>query len=137
MSTGPLRKPKAHGRDGSFDGFLQCGRGSASALDLLLEFIVLRHQLAVLQRTGTRRAVLPGPQLGSLHGPPSALNEAPIVSSWITQSAGPSLWLLHPIVTVATISSDRCRFVAPTERHLRAKAILSIEVVVLQRRLSY
>ena len=24
-------------------------------LDLLLEFIVLRHQLAVLQRTGTRR----------------------------------------------------------------------------------
>jgi hypothetical protein len=47
------------------------------------------------------------------------------------------LWLLHPIVTVATISGDRCRFVAPIERRLRAKAILSIEVVVLQRRLSY
>jgi hypothetical protein len=38
----------------SFDGFLQCGRGSAS-LDLLLECIVLRNQLAVRQRTSTRR----------------------------------------------------------------------------------
>src|SRR5215469_13706091 len=76
-------------------------------------------------------------QLPSPHGPLSGLNEAPIVSSWIAQSAAPSLWLLHPVVTVATISGDPCRFVAPIERRLRAKAILSVEVVVLQRRLSY
>src|SRR5215468_1864363 len=76
-------------------------------------------------------------QLPSPHGPLSGLNEAPIVSSGITQYAASSLWLLHPIVTVATISSDRCRIVAPIERRLRVKAILSIEVVVLQRRLSY
>src|SRR5262245_6541488 len=75
-------------------------------------------------------------KLPSPHGPLSGLNEATIVSSGITQSAASSLWLLRPIVTVATISGDR-RFVAPIERRLRAKAILSIEVVVLQRRLSY
>jgi hypothetical protein len=35
--------------------FYSADAGSPARLDLLPEFIVLRHQLAVVQRTGTRR----------------------------------------------------------------------------------
>ena len=54
-----------------------------------------------------------------------------------TQSAALWLPLPHSIVTVATISADRRLSVAAIERRLRAKATFSIEVVALQRRLSY
>src|SRR5262249_59278752 len=83
---------------------------------------------------GETRAVPTGSQLTSLHGPLSGLNEAPIVSSWICSPLRLHCGYLIP--PVATISGDRCLFVAPIERRLRAKAILSIEVVVLPRTLS-
>jgi hypothetical protein len=54
MSLGHCRKPRA--MTGWVRRWLSAVRTRlGQRLDLLLEFIVLRHQLAVLRRTGTRR----------------------------------------------------------------------------------